>query len=419
MRKRGVIEAYFEWMPIRGTAKNHTFYRAFSYGALLDLFMLDTRLEGRQKQPSNFDSPEDSLKPRQMISPTQENWLINNLKSSQARWKIVGSQVVFSSINIAFAAPFPKSRFTTRFLKNLFLDSWNGYLSQRNSILDSLEKNKVNDVVVISGDSHASWSFDLTKEPVRYSYPNAKPTYLPQSNPFNVATGYGYNPQTGEGAQGVEFSTPSVSSCSFTDILPSSLIARWQTRANKPQPHIKGNPNYNPHLKFVDFKRHGYFILDVRADSLQCDYFYVPTITTENNLENWSKGLSSRHNSNRITTAETLTHALPKDAQDILAPFAQVVSSINVVEEAIIFSLSPNPTSGVINIQYGLTQNTDIDISLVNLEEKIVKIIAQMKNQKAGTYSLSNIDVSFLSCGIYFLQIKTSNGIFMQKLVIN
>jgi alkaline phosphatase D len=419
VRKKEAKEAYFEWMPIRGTAENFTFYRAFSYGALLDLFMLDTRLEGRQKQPSNFDSPEDSTNPRRMISQTQENWLTNSLKNSQARWKIVGSQVIFSNINIAFAAPFPKSRFTTRFLKNLFLDSWNGYLTQRNNILDALEKNKVNNVVIISGDSHASWSFDLNREPVRYTYPNAQTTYLPQPNPFDPATGKGYNFKTGEGAQGVEFSTPSISSSSFADILPSSLIARWQNRVNKPHPRIKGNPNYNPHLKFVDFKRHGYFILDVRADSLQCDYFYVPTISTETNLESWGKGLSSHYDSNKITMAETLKPALPKDAQDIPAPLAQVVSSINVVAESIIFTLSPNPTSGIINIQYGLTQNADIDISLLSLEEKTVQIIAQIKNQQAGTYALNNIDVSLLSRGIYFLQIKTSNGVVMQKLVIN
>jgi Secretion system C-terminal sorting domain len=43
----------------------------------------------------------------------------------------------------------------------------------------------------------------------------------------------------------------------------------------------------------------------------------------------------------------------------------------------------------------------------------------QLKNQQAGTYTLNNIDVSLLSRGIYFLQIKTSNGVVMQKLMIN
>ena len=95
IRKKDVKEAYFEWLPIRGTAANPTFYRAFSYGKMLDLFILDTRLEGRQKQPANFDTPEDSLNPRRMISSTQLNWLTDNLKNSSARWKVVSSQVIF------------------------------------------------------------------------------------------------------------------------------------------------------------------------------------------------------------------------------------------------------------------------------------------------------------------------------------
>jgi alkaline phosphatase D len=419
MRKKDVREAYFEWLPIRGTAENPTMYRAFSYGKLLDLFILDTRLEGRQKQPSNFDTPEDPLNPRRMISPTQCNWLINNLKKSTAQWKLLSSQVIFSNINVAFVAPLPRLRFNARFLQNMFLDSWNGYLFQRNSILDALKQNKVSNVVIVSGDSHASWSFDLNKQPVLYTYPNSKPTYLPQSNPFKAALNEGYNPETGEGAQGVEFSTPSISSSSFADILLPSVVANWETAANKPHPNIRGNPNYNPHLKYVDLTQHGYFVLDVRADSIQCDYFYVPTITTEADVEKWGRGLSSRHNSNKITTVKTLTRAIPKDRQDIPAPLAKVVSSINVVEESIIFTFSPNPSIGIVNIQYGLTQKADIDISLINIEEKRVKTIAQIKNQDAGMYSLSNVDVSELPCGIYFLRIKTSNNVIMKKFVIN
>jgi alkaline phosphatase D len=277
----------------------------------------------------------------------------------------------------------------------------------------------VNNVVIVSGDSHVSWAFDLNKNPVLYTLPNTKPSYLPQPNPFKTITDSGYNPETGEGAQGVEFSTPSISSSSFADMLLPSVVANWEATANQPQPNIRGNPNYNPHLKYVDLTQHGYFVLDVRADSIQCDYFYVPTITTETDIENWGRGLSSRHNSNKITTIETLTRAIPKDKQDIPAPLAKVVPSINVVGKSIIFTLSPNPSIGIINIQYGLTQMADIDISLINIEEKRVKTIAQIKNQDAGMYSISNVDVSELPCGIYFLQIKTSNAVIMQKLVIN
>lgn len=56
--------------------------------------------------------------------------------------------------------------------------------------------------------------------------------------------------------------------------------------------------------------------------------------------------MSSTHNSNRITTAETLKMALPKPIQDIPAPLAQVVvTSVKEVAESVIFSLYPNPAS--------------------------------------------------------------------------
>lgn len=416
-RKRLAKEACFEWMPIRGTAENTPFYRMLSYGKLMDLFVLDTRLEGRQKQPIEFDTPEDSLNPRRIISPTQYSWLINNLKNSVARWKIVGSQVVFSSVNTGFASVNPKSLNDIKLFENLFVDSWEGYLLQRNSILDSIQKNKLNNIVFISGDSHVSWAFDLNKLPVLYPFPQF--SYIPRPNPFNPATGNGYNPQTGEGAQGVEFATPSISSANFAETLPPAFVANLELVVNKPQLAIEGNPNYNPHLKFIDFDRHGYFILDVRGDSVQADYFYVPTVTAITPVENWGKGLSSRHNSNRITTSATPTKAAPKALQDIPAPTASVISPIHVVEESIIFSLYPNPTSGTLNIQYGLNKNTDIDISLVSLEGKIVKNLVHNKNQSAGIYTLSSIDVSDLGKGIYFLQIKTANNIVVRKLVIH
>ncbi len=418
VRKKGAKDAYFEWMPVREKTENPDFYRAFSYGKLMDLFMLDTRLEGRQRQPANFDSPDDSLNQRRIISAAQYNWLTNSLKNSKARWKVVGSQVIFSNINLGFAALFPRSRANIRIFQNVFLDTWQGYLLQRNSILDSIQKNKVNNVVVISGDSHNSWSFDLNKMPVLYPFANLKPAYLPQLNPYNPATGNGYNPETGEGSQGVEFSAPSISSKSFTEILTPSMVAHWEAKSNAVHPHIKGNPNYNPHMKFVNLNDHGYFILDVRADSIQSDYYYVPTITAVTDVEKWGKGLSSRNNSNKITTAATRQPALAKDIQDIPAPSARVVSAINVIDTSIVLALYPHPITGTMDIQYDLIHNTDIHISFVNLAGKTVKSIAQMLNQRAGIYSIAPVETSDLSRGIYILRIQTSESVIVRKIEI-
>ena len=417
-RKQAAKEVYFEWMPIRGTAENRIFYKAISYGKLLDLFMLDTRLEGRQKQPANFDTPDDTLKPRQMISSTQQNWLIDNLKKSKARWKVVGSQVIFSNINLGFATFLPNSRMNTRVFQNLFLDSWQGYLLQRNSILDAIQKNKVNNLVVVSGDSHSSWAFDLNKMPVLNFYNQPKRSYIPRSNPYDTVTSYGYNPDTGAGSQGVEFGVPAIASRSFPNIISPSMIAGWEARSNSPRTRLKGSPNYNPHLKFMNMSKNGYFVLDVRRDSVQCDYFFMPTIFKKVDSENWARGLSSLSNSNRITTIKTPKRAPAKVEQDVPAPPSKVVSPTKALEQFFIFSIKPSSNDKALIFEYGLNTSSDIDVSVVSMEDKEVQSIAQIKKQKAGVSSTVDIDVSNLQTGNYFLKIKTDNAVFMRKLIV-
>ena len=44
-----------------------------------------------------------------------------------------------------------------------------------------------------------------------------------------------------------------------------------------------GNPN--PHLKYTDFVQHGYFILDIKPDSTQADYFFTPIREVTNEVQ--------------------------------------------------------------------------------------------------------------------------------------
>ena len=57
-RKSAAVQAYFEWLPIRlpDPADDQRIYRNFNFGDLLDIHMLDTRLEGRAEQLT-FGSP--------------------------------------------------------------------------------------------------------------------------------------------------------------------------------------------------------------------------------------------------------------------------------------------------------------------------------------------------------------------------
>ncbi|MGB1142637.1 MAG: alkaline phosphatase D family protein, partial [Halioglobus sp.] len=55
-RKAAAVQAWYEWLPVRPpSAQQDIIYRHFNYGDLLDLFMLDTRLIGRDEQNTYTD----------------------------------------------------------------------------------------------------------------------------------------------------------------------------------------------------------------------------------------------------------------------------------------------------------------------------------------------------------------------------
>jgi len=144
-RKLDAQQAYFEWLPIRPKAQNnYEIYRKFAYGNLLDLFMVDTRLQGRNEQGVNQNDPN-----RTLLGNDQYQWLTDELSSSSAQWKVLGNQVVFAPITV-FGIP----------INN---DAWDGYPAERNNILDHVQANGIENFTVITGDVHTSWAFDLEK----------------------------------------------------------------------------------------------------------------------------------------------------------------------------------------------------------------------------------------------------------------
>ena len=97
-RKSTAKDVYFEWMPIRDNADNQI-YRNISYGDLMDLILLDTRIEGRVKQVDSLADPTYKDPSRTMLGETQKAWYKEQLSNSTAQWKIVGNQVIFSPFN--------------------------------------------------------------------------------------------------------------------------------------------------------------------------------------------------------------------------------------------------------------------------------------------------------------------------------
>ncbi|TXB96051.1 hypothetical protein FocTR4_00016174 [Fusarium oxysporum f. sp. cubense] len=150
-RKANAVRAYFEWMPIRQTDMDDGLrvWRSFQLGKLMDLVILDTRLYDRSKgtdyvNDKYIEKISDDPS-RTLMGGRQENWFYRSLSESKDRnatWRVIGNQIVFSQIKGDAAGGG---------------DTWDGYIANRNRTLNHLYKNKIDNNIFLSGDSHMNW----------------------------------------------------------------------------------------------------------------------------------------------------------------------------------------------------------------------------------------------------------------------
>ena len=109
----------------------------------------------------------------------QEQWLFSELAASSranVTWQLLGQQVMFAPGSLPGA-------------EAVSTDTWDGYRPARQRVIDAMTELKLPNVVVLTGDVHSSWAYDVAP------------------NPWD-----GYDAATGRGTLAVEFVTPAVSS---------------------------------------------------------------------------------------------------------------------------------------------------------------------------------------------------------------
>jgi len=314
VRKAVATQAYFEWLPIRDNGTQQV-YRRFDYGNLVDMFVLDTRHEARSIQPTSMLQP-DFNDLRTLLGDEQKAWLFDGLKTSDAKWKIVAQQVMFAPFNLGFAAP--GSAITNAdsifSIENIFLDIWDGYPAERQQIVDTIVNNDIDNVVILSGDFHSSFAYDVTTQPALY--PTPQTNFLPFPSPA-------YDPETGAGSAAVEFVTPSVSAANFDENIGAAASAQFSAIMNVNVDPIFGLNtgqviNYNPHQKYNDLDRNGYVLLDVKSDSVQGNFYFVPTVLEPNDEESFGTALRTLDGENHLVGNQP--ESAPKTEQATPAP---------------------------------------------------------------------------------------------------
>lgn len=231
-RRAAAYQAYYEHLPLRRSSlprgANMHLYRRLDFGDLASFNVLDTR-QYRSNQPcGDGETPrcEAALDPAQtMTGNRQESWLLNALNRSQTHWNIIAQQVLMAQLDHKVGAG-----------EIFWNDSWDGYPLARQRLLDFIAQRQIANPVVITGDWHSTFVSDLKLD-------------FKDSNSPTVAA---------------EFVTPSLTSNGDRIVYG---------------PYYGPMIPENPHIKFFDGDRRGYFRVNLNRDRWQSDLRIVTTVS--------------------------------------------------------------------------------------------------------------------------------------------
>jgi alkaline phosphatase D len=230
-RRAAAYQAYYENMPLRRASvprgPDLQLFRRIGYGELVDFHVLDTR-QYRSDQAAGDGSdppnPEQQDPARSLTGHPQERWLINGMDRSRARWQVISQQVFFAQRDSAAGAA-----------ERYSMDSWDGYVANRDRIMTAVAERNIQNMVVLTGDVHASWANNLKAD---------------WRNPDSATLG-------------VEFVGTSITSGgNGSDV-----------RADTPTILAE-----NPHIRFFNNFR-GYVRCTATPDEMRADYRVVPSVT--------------------------------------------------------------------------------------------------------------------------------------------
>ncbi|MFZ4519116.1 MAG: alkaline phosphatase D family protein [Microthrixaceae bacterium] len=238
----GAIAAFFEHLPVR-TRLPGRIDRSLRWGDLAEVFVTDQRSfrdptgEEAGVLGTSSEQRPDILDPgRTMLGADQRQWLVDGLTGSSARWKVLGSQLMFAPFRSVGRLP-GQPRGAGVYLN---MTQWDGYVGERLALLDALAANGTTDTVVLSGDSHF---FAVSEVSPDVDDPYAVPRV-------------------------VEFSTGSVTSNNAdennypTDDITGPLLAGANSNS----------------LRFFESERHGYVVLDLEPGELRAELRSPPNI---------------------------------------------------------------------------------------------------------------------------------------------
>lgn len=271
--KQSASRAYFEWMPVRvrPDAQAQHLYRTLQYGPLLEIIIPDLRsyrdAQLIQSGDHWMNSDPDFMRAagrenRTMMGRSQFEWFAGALSSSTAKWQIIANEVMFAPMTLPHSLDPNLHRWLVDTVGlpehgiPLNPDQWDGYMAERQKIVDLIAGQPDKNVVFLTGDIHSSWASDIPKDV------------------FGYRTGHNTK------AVAAEFVTPSVTANGAFDSMCVSREFDAPTRQllRTGQDLLTGIDRW---FKWINFTYHGYMAVEVNQETTQCDWHFVDHVLSK------------------------------------------------------------------------------------------------------------------------------------------
>lgn len=223
-RRASAYQAFYEHMPLRQSSiigqqfLHMRMFQRFDWGRLARLHVLDNRqYRANPACPKLGTSVTASCRERfeskrSILGLAQEQWLEQGFAHSPAQWNLLLQQTLMAQNSQIPATSANEGRFWT--------DGWDGYPAARLRLLQAMQKHKLNNPIVLSGDVHTFYASNL------------------------VADFF----------QAVSAKNP---------IIASEFCGTSITSPSRPQARTERYVQDNPHTKFGRSDRRGFMLLDI------------------------------------------------------------------------------------------------------------------------------------------------------------